>query len=106
MKQIVFLDESGFNTSMTRRYARAHSTLRAFGTVPRNHGINYTLICGLQLSEPMGELIIDGSVNGLVFEHYIRERLSEAVIQGSLLSSPDEPPVVSQRSHRCPVDIY
>ena len=34
------------------------------------------------------------------------ERLSEAVIQGSLLSSPDEPPVVSQRSHRCPVDIY
>ena len=34
------------------------------------------------------------------------ERLSEAVIQGSLLRSPDEPPVVSQRSHRCPVDIY
>ena len=36
----------------------------------------------------------------------VPERLSEAVIKGSLLSSPDEPPVVSQRSHRCPVDIY
>ncbi len=82
MEQFIFLDESGFNTSMTRRYARAHSTLRAFGTVPRNHGINYTLICGLQLSGSMGELIIDGPVNGLVFEHYIRETLCPQLREG------------------------
>ena len=82
MEGVVFLDESGFNTSMTRRYARAHSSLRAFGTVPRNHGINHTLICGLQLSGPMGELIIDGPVNGVVFEHYIREILCPQLKEG------------------------
>lgn len=82
MEQIVFLDESGFNTSMTRRYARAHSKLRASGTVPRNHGINYTLICGLQLSGPVGELIIDGPLNGQVFEYYIREILCPALTEG------------------------
>ena len=82
MEGVVFLDESGFNTSMTRRYACAHSSLRAFGTVPRNHGINHTLICGLQLSGPMGELIIDGPVNGIVFEHYIREILCPQLKEG------------------------
>jgi transposase len=82
MEQVIFLDESGFNTSMTRSYARAHSTLRAIGTVPRNHGINYTLICGLRLSGPVGELIIDGSVNGMVFEHYIRDILCPQLTEG------------------------
>jgi transposase len=82
MEQVVFLDESGFNMSMTRSYARAYSTLRAIGTVPRNHGINYTLICGLQLSGPVGELIIDGSVNGMVFEHYIRDILCPQLTEG------------------------
>ena len=82
MEQVVFLDESGFNTSMTRRYARAHRTLRALGAVPRNHGINYTLICGLQLSGPVGQLIIDGPLNGQVFEYYIREILCPALIEG------------------------
>ena len=82
MEQVVFLDESGFNTSMTRRYARAHRTLRALGAVPRNHGINYTLICGLQLSGPVSQLIIDGPLNGQVFEYYIREILCPALIEG------------------------
>ena len=82
MEGIVFLDESGFNTSMTRRYARAHSKLRAIGSVPRNHGINYTLICGLQISGPMSELIIDGSMNGMVFEHYVRDILCPQLVEG------------------------
>ena len=79
METIVFLDESGFNTLMTRRYVRAHSKLRAVGTVPKNHGINYTLICRLQLSGPMSELILDGSVNVMVFEQYVRDILCPPV---------------------------
>ena len=45
---------------------------------------------------PMG----DKNAKGYDWTTEFPERLSEAVIQGSLLSSPDEPPVVSQRSHR------
>ncbi len=40
--RLVFLDESGFYTSMTRGYARAPSHLRAGGQVARNHGLNDT----------------------------------------------------------------
>lgn len=82
MEKIVFLDGSGFNISMTRRYARTHSKLRVSGTIPRNYGINYTLTCGVQLSGPVGELIIDGPLNGQVFEYYIREILCPALSEG------------------------
>ncbi|MDQ5828503.1 MAG: transposase [Actinomycetota bacterium] len=39
----VFVDESGFHTSMTRLYARAPKGKRAYGKVPRNRGKNTTL---------------------------------------------------------------
>ncbi len=34
-RRLVFVDESGFNTSMTRLYARAPRGKRAYGKVPR-----------------------------------------------------------------------
>ena len=35
-RRLVFVDESGFHTSMTRLYARAPKGKRAYGKVPRN----------------------------------------------------------------------
>ena len=35
-RRLVFVDESGFNTSTTRLYARAPGGRRAYGKVPRN----------------------------------------------------------------------
>ena len=58
--QLVFLDESGFNTAMTRLYSRAPSHLCAVGQVARNHGLNQTLICGLRLAGPVAPLVIPG----------------------------------------------
>ncbi len=58
-ERLVFLDESGFNTAMTRGYARAPSHLRALGQVARNHGLNYTLICAVSLAGPLAPLVIE-----------------------------------------------
>lgn len=71
----MFLDESGFNTAMSRGDARAPSDQRAWGRVPRNHGRNQTLICALQYSGPVAPLVMTGAVNGSSFEWYIREVL-------------------------------
>ncbi|WP_407541663.1 IS630 family transposase (plasmid) [Deinococcus radiomollis] len=83
--QMVFLDESGFNTAMTRGYARAPSHLRAVGQVARNHGLNQTLICGLRLAGPLAPLVIPGAVNGETFEWYVREQLCPALEPGQVL---------------------
>jgi hypothetical protein len=51
-RRLVFVDESGFNTSMTRLYARAPKGKRAYGKVPRNRGKNTTLIAAITLDRP------------------------------------------------------
>jgi hypothetical protein len=53
-RRLVFVDESGFNTSMTRLYARAPKGKRAYGKVPRNRGKNTTLIAAITLEGAMG----------------------------------------------------
>ncbi|THF68907.1 hypothetical protein E7T06_14130 [Deinococcus sp. Arct2-2] len=73
--RVVFLDECGFHTALTKRYGRAPSDERAVGQVPRNWGKNQTLICAMQCSGPVAPVVIEGAVNGDVFEWYIRELL-------------------------------
>jgi hypothetical protein len=50
-RRLVFVDESGFHTSMTRLYARAPKGKRAYGKVPRNRGKNTTLMAAITLSK-------------------------------------------------------
>jgi DDE superfamily endonuclease len=54
-RRLVFVDESGFNTSMRRLRARAPKGKRAYGKVPRNRGKNTTLIASITLQGAMGE---------------------------------------------------
>jgi hypothetical protein len=50
----VFVDESGFNISMTRLRARVPRGKRACGKVPRNRSKNTTLIAVITLEGGMG----------------------------------------------------
>lgn len=84
-EQLVFFDESGFNTAMTRGYARAPSHLRAVGRVARNHGLNYTLLCGVSLTGPLAALVIDRPLNGEIFEWYVRHELCPALHAGQVV---------------------
>ncbi|QII20354.1 IS630 family transposase [Deinococcus wulumuqiensis R12] len=83
--KLVFLDECGFNTALTRLYGRAPSHQRATGQTPRNWGKNQTLICALQASGPFAPLVIEGAVNGTIFEWYIREVLCPALTPGQVV---------------------
>ena len=70
-----FIDETGSNVALTRRYARAPKGKRAIGSIPRNRGKNMTLISDLSLAG-LGELfIIDGAANGDLFEAYVEHIL-------------------------------
>ncbi|WP_162176650.1 IS630 family transposase, partial [Deinococcus frigens] len=86
-ERLVFLDESGLQTNMTRGYgyARAPSYLRAVYAVPRNHGQNQSLICALNLAGPLAPPVVDDPVNGEVFEWYVREELCPALSAGQVM---------------------
>ncbi len=70
--RLVFVDESGFHTSMTRLRARAPAGKRAYGKVPRNRGKNQTLIASITLEGGMGEAVsIEGATDAEAFETYV-----------------------------------
>ena len=84
-KQLVVVDESGSNITLTPLYARAPKGQRATDTVPRNRGKNTTLIAALTF-EGMGEsMIIEGAANATAFERYVEEVLAPSLTPGQIV---------------------
>jgi len=85
-RRLVFVDESGFHTSMTRLRARAPRGERAYGKVPRNRGKNQTLIASITLEGGMGEAIsIEGATDAEVFETYVEQFLAPTLEAGRVV---------------------
>lgn len=85
-RRLVFVDESGFHTSMTRLYARAPKGKRAYGKVPRNRGKNTTLIAAMTIEGAMGESItIEGATDALAFEAYVEHFLAPTLKEGQVV---------------------
>jgi transposase len=83
---LVWVDECGTHTSMTRLYARAPRGERAYGTIPRNRGKNTTLIASMTLQGAMGEaMAVEGSTKGFVFEAYLERFLAPTLEEGQIV---------------------
>jgi hypothetical protein len=85
-RRLVFVEESGFNTSMTRLRARAPRGLRAYGKVPTKRGKNQTLIASITLQGAMCEsLSIEGATDSLLFETYVEQLLAPKLCEGQVV---------------------
>jgi transposase len=83
---LVFVDESGFHTSMTRLRARAPRGQRAYGKVPRNRGKNQSLIASITLEGGMGEsVVIEGTTDAEIFEAYVERFLAPTLEEGRVV---------------------
>ena len=85
-QQLVFVDESGTHTSLTRLYGGAPHNQRATGAVPRNHGKNTTLVAALTpdgLQEPW--LLVAGAMTTASFDGYIRDQLAPRLRPGQIV---------------------
>lgn len=81
----VFVDESGTNIALTRRYARAPRGQRAVGRVPRNHGPNVTLFAALTPAGIGPALAIEGAADGEAFALYVRQLLIPSLRPGQVV---------------------
>jgi transposase len=85
-RRLVFVDESGFNTSMTRLRARAPKGKRAYGKVPRNRGKNTTLIAAITLEGAMSQpMTLEGGTDALAFEAYVEHFLAPSLCEGQVV---------------------
>lgn len=84
-RRLVFVDECGTHTSMTRLRARAPRGERAYGAVPRNRGKNTTLIASMP-HEGMGPCMsVLGSTTKAVFEAYVERVLAPSLSPGQVV---------------------
>lgn len=82
---LVFLDETGTHTSMTRRRARAPRGRRAYGRVPRNRGVVTTLIAALTLAGMGAAMSIEGATTAEVFETFLERFLIPTLRPGQIV---------------------
>ena len=73
-QRLVFVDETGANTSMTRTHGRAPVGERVHGAVP-GHWDSVTLICGLRLSGVTAPVVFQGATDTPAFQSYVEQVL-------------------------------
>ena len=83
-KRLVFVDESGANTAMTRTYGRAPAGERVHGSAP-GHWDTVTLICGLRLSGVTAPVVVPGATDTAVFESYVEQVLVPQLRAGDVV---------------------
>lgn len=74
-RRFVFTDETGFHLAMTRADGRAGRGPRVGARAPRNHGLGVSLIGSLGLRGLRAPLSIEGAVDTLIFDAYLRQVL-------------------------------
>ena len=83
--RLVFVDESGANTKMTRLRGRALGGQRLVARIPHGHYQTSTLISGLRLNGPCAPRLFDGPMNGEMFLAWVRQGLAPTLQQGELV---------------------
>ena len=74
-QKLVFIDETGANTKMSRRYGRAPRGQRVIGRVPHGHWKTTTFVGALRSEGLVAPMVIDGAMNGDLFVAYVRQML-------------------------------
>jgi transposase len=73
--RLVFVDESGANTKMTRLYGRAPVGERLVAQVPHGHYQTSTLIAAVRLRGPCAPWLFEGAMDGEMFLAWVRQGL-------------------------------
>ena len=83
--RFIFLDETGTNLAMTRRYARAEGQARAHGYAPKNQGENVSLIGSIRLDGEITAMNFTGSLDGDAYCVYAKEILCPSLRAGDIV---------------------
>lgn len=73
--QLVFIDETGANTKMTRTCGRAFRGERVVAKVPHGHWKTMTFVGALRATGFTTPMVVDGPMNGEVFLAYVQKQL-------------------------------
>ena len=93
VNNLVFLDESGVNTDMTRHYARSKSNERAVDSTPVNTPHGTTIVSSIRLNGKTAHTVYQGGTTAERFAEYLKDTLLPT------LSADDVIVMDNMRSH-------
>ena len=83
--RLVFVDETGAATNMTRRYGRSPRGKRLDGPIPHGHWKSTTFVGGLTTRGFVAPYVLDGPMNGAVFRAWVEQMLAPELQPGDLV---------------------
>jgi transposase len=83
--KLVFLDESGTNTGMTRLYGRSRSGERVVDYTPDARFERTSILSSVRVNGEMVPLVYDGALNGELFKAYITQCLVPTLNKGDIV---------------------
>ena len=97
--RLVFLDESGLKTNMTRRYGRARNGKRCLDSTPCGRWETVTLLSAIRLDGTTESLMFEGAVDRKMFDAYIQEGLGPTLRPGDIVVMDNLKAHKSQKAH-------
>jgi len=91
VSKLVFLDETGASTHMTRAYGRAPKGQRCIASVPQGHWKTTTFIAALRVGAITAPLVLDGPMDGQSFLAYVHQCLCPTLQPGDIVSADNLP---------------
>jgi transposase len=82
---LVFLDESGAKTNMTRLYGRAPRGQRVIEHAPAGHWCTTTMVGALRHDRVEAPLVIEGAMDSMVFRGYVEQMLVPTLRAGDVV---------------------
>ena len=83
--RLVFVDESGANTQMTRRYGRSPIGQRLVCAVPQGHYQTTTLVAAVRLKGPQAPWLFEGAMDGALFLAWVKQGLVPGLQPGDVV---------------------
>jgi len=83
--KLVFLDESGINTGMTRLYGRSSSDERIVDYMPDVRFERTSILSSIRANGDMVPLVFEGALNGELFKEYISQCLAPTLNKGDVV---------------------
>jgi transposase len=85
LARLVFVDESGAKTNMTRLYGRAIAGQRATDEIPSGHWSTTTMIPSVRLDGSTACMVVDGATTKDIFEAYAEQILLPNLKAGDIV---------------------
>jgi transposase len=83
--RLVFIDETGTNTAMTRLRGRCRKGLRLIGRVPHGHWKTTTFVAGLRCDAIAAPCVVEGPMDGELFRAYLQQSLVPTLKPGDIV---------------------